>query len=63
METGAFFAGIIFTLFVEFIGYKIYQARERRKARDACRKARDAYISPSGPQTPRDFPDSDHQQQ
>ncbi len=26
-----FLAGIAFTLFIEFIGYKIYQARENRK--------------------------------
>jgi len=30
-----FLAGIIFTLFVEFIGYKIYQSRQRRKDRRA----------------------------
>lgn len=28
-----FVAGVVFTLFIEFIGYKIYQARERRKKR------------------------------
>ena len=46
-----FIAGIIFTLFVEFIGYKIYQSRQRRKERERM---------PAGykPQaTPKDFPD------
>jgi hypothetical protein len=46
-------AGIIFTLCVEFIGYKIYQSRERRKARSA-------YVPPSRLRTDmriKDYPD------
>ena len=36
-----FLAGIIFTLFIGFIGYKIDQANKRKKTREA-------YIPPAG---------------
>lgn len=40
-----FLAGIIFTLFVEFIAWKIYQARQQRNRLPKDYK----------PQTPKDF--------
>ncbi len=50
-----FLAGIAVTLFVEFAGYKIYQAHKRRKARAA-------YIPPSQPTPPRDYDEENGEQ-
>lgn len=45
-----FFYGIIFTLVVGFVGWKLYQARERRKARKA-------YVPPgNGGRPVKDYP-------
>ncbi len=50
-----FIAGIAFTLFVAFGGYKVYQARERRLASAA-------YIPPSQPTAPRDYDEENGEQ-
>ncbi len=47
-----FLAGVLVTLFVEFIGYEVYKSRERKKARTA-------YIPPAPKPrpVPRDYSD------
>jgi len=49
-----FIAGILFTLFAEWIGWNIYKAREQRKA---C----EAYIPPRRVDPAKDYYETDKQ--